>query len=205
MFFRTKKKLEEERLERHRIEGERQRLEIERHRLKHALAERERAEQLARKQLEASRQAEKILKEREQARQREETVKAEIKAQREIRETRQQQEKQRKIKEASPETIRTLRELIREKYRLDVEIWGLRGARKPDRWLVQQRMEKADAVMEEIMGMVSLWDQNRDRSWSPAEWERVQDIRTRLQSGGIRVWAENPLWDEGRGSGIYSH
>jgi len=53
---------------------------------------------------------------------------------------------QKKLEEASPSTLRSLRELIRDKYRLDVEIWGLRGARKPDRWLVEQKMEKADAV-----------------------------------------------------------
>lgn len=111
-------------------------------------------------------------------------------------EERERQNRQRKFLEASPETLRSLRDLIRLKYKLDVEIWGLRGARKPDRWLVEQKMEKADAVLAEIVEMVQLWEHQSDGAWDEEEWERVQDIRNRLQSGGIRVWADKPIWNE---------
>lgn len=130
-----------------------------------------------------------------------EQLKTQIEGDRLAREARQRKEKQKKIKEASPETIRSLRELIREKYRLDVEIWGLRGARKPDRWLVELKVEKADAVVKEIMAMVKVWEDNTDGSWDPKEWERVQDIRKRLLSGGMVIWADNPLWNSARPSG----
>ena len=203
-FNKTKKKLEEERQERQRLENE--------------LAERQRKEQLERQemeqfhqrqmeqamqQLENTRLAQEQLERQEKERQIIEWEKRQIEEKRLQREAQQRQEKQRKIKEASPETLRSLRELIRDKYRLDVEIWGLRGARKPDRWVVEQKMEKADAVMQEIMAMVGLWEDNRDESWDPAEWERVQDIRRRLQSGGIRIWADSLLWSEARESGVY--
>lgn len=45
-----------------------------------------------------------------------------------------------KWKEASPEALRVLRELIRDRYELDVEIWGLRGAKTVDMPIVQRKM-----------------------------------------------------------------
>jgi hypothetical protein len=63
----------------------------------------------------------------------------------------------RKLQEASPETLRRLRELIRERYELDVQIWARRGARRPDLGIVLDKMDNADATMEEILGMLTLW------------------------------------------------
>lgn len=116
------------------------------------------------------------------------------------REERERQKRQRKLMEASPETLRSLRELIREKYHLDIEIWGLRGTRKANHWIVEQKMEKADAVFAEIMDMVRMWEHQTDGAWDAAEWERVQDIRTRLQTGGVRIWADNPVWNDAQRS-----
>lgn len=203
-FNKTKKKLEEERQQRQRLEAE--------------LAERERKEKLqsmqmqqahqremeaAEHQLRSTRLAQEELKRREEERENFERQKKALEDKRLEREARQRQNRQRKIMEASPDTLRSLRELIRLKYQLDVEIWGLRGARKPDRWIVEQKMEKADAVLEEIMTMVRLWEHKTDGSWDAVEWERVQDIRRRLETGGIRIWADSPLWSEARDSGVY--
>jgi hypothetical protein len=111
-------------------------------------------------------------------------------------EQRKEEQRLRKLKQASPETLRTLRELIRNRYELDVKIWGLRGARRPDRPIVEDKMEKADAVMQEILEMVWLWGNNADRTWIAEEWVKVQSIRKRLQEGGRREWAGHPPWDE---------
>ncbi|KAH7073279.1 hypothetical protein FB567DRAFT_537431 [Paraphoma chrysanthemicola] len=105
-----------------------------------------------------------------------------------------EEEKRLRIKQASSETLRDLRELIRDRYELDVKIWGLRGARKPDHPIVQKKMVKSDAVMEEILHMVSLWGDNSDNNWNPVEWEKVNIIRTKLEDGGHRVWANDPPW-----------
>lgn len=197
-FNKNKKKLEEERRQRQRLEDE--------------LAGRKREMEQVEQQLTSTRLAQEELERREEERQSVERWKKRGEEKRLEREARQRQDRQRKIKEASPETLRSLRELIRLKYHLDVEIWSLRGARKPDRWLVVQKMEKADAVLEEIMTIIRMWEHKKDGSWDAAEWERVQDIRRRLQTGGIRIWADSPLWSEaresgiyGRGSGVYRH
>ena len=143
------------------------------------------------------------LKQREEERQRLERQK-EMREKKKLEdEERERENRQRKLMEASPETLCSLRELIRLKYKLDIEIWGLRGARKPDRWIVQQKMEKADAVITEIMEMVQLWQHQSDGAWDDEEWERVQEIRNRLQTGGIRIWAENQIWNEAQG--VNSH
>ncbi|MCJ1344558.1 hypothetical protein MMC31_002761 [Peltigera leucophlebia] len=228
-FNKAKKKLEEERQQRQRLEFElarrereekleREQMQQQRQRLEDEIVERERIEKFQREQirqahqremeqaeqqLRSTRLAQEELKRREEERQNFERRKKGLEEKRLEREARQRQNRQRKIKEASPETLRSLRELIRLKYQLDVEIWGLRGARRPDRWLVEQKMEKADAVLEEIMTMVRVWEHNTDGSWDAAEWERVQDIRRRLQTGGIRIWADSPLWSEARDSGGY--
>lgn len=99
-----------------------------------------------------------------------------------------------RLKKASPDTLRTLRELIRNRYELDVKIWGLRHVRKPDQPIVQAKMDKADAIMDEILGMVEVWADNNNGDWTAEEWDKVQIIQRRLREGGYRVWANNPPW-----------
>jgi hypothetical protein len=77
-----------------------------------------------------------------------------------------------------------------------VEIWGLDGARRLDSPIVEEKMEKADAVMQEILEMVWLWGNNSDKTWIAEEWVKVQSIRKRLQEGGHRESAGRPPWDE---------
>ncbi|KAN0102783.1 hypothetical protein V8E51_011096 [Hyaloscypha variabilis] len=99
-----------------------------------------------------------------------------------------------KMKESSPETLRDLRELIRNRFQMDVEIWGLRSARKPDRPKVLEKMAIADAIMDEILTTISTWENQKDGNWTNEEWVRVQEIKERLQSDGKRVWEDNPPW-----------
>ena len=102
---------------------------------------------------------------------------------------------QRRLKLTSPEALRGVRDLIRTRYALDAEIWSLKGARKPDRPVVEEKIEKADAVLLEIYTIVESWEEN-DRIWTPQEWELARDIRERILAEGKRWWENNPPWNE---------
>lgn len=114
---------------------------------------------------------------------------------REDRERQEQEARAAKMRMVSPETLRELRELIRTRYELDVEIWGLRKVRKPDRPLVQEKMERSDAALEEIMNIVQAWD-GTERSWTAGEWEKAKEIVRRMETLGKRQWVGNPPWEE---------
>jgi hypothetical protein len=171
--FWENKKLELERIERHRIENE-----LTEARRKHA------------------HQAEMQSKELERQRQMQYDLEGRIasEADRIAAERNREQARLNKMKQTSPETLRDLRELIRERYELDVKIWALRSVRKQDRPIVQNKMDKADAVMEDILLMVDMWGDNSDGRWDSEEWEKVGIIRKKLFEGGHRRWADNPPW-----------
>jgi hypothetical protein len=99
------------------------------------------------------------------------------------------------LKLTSPEALRGLRGLIRTRYALDIEIWSLRGARRPNWYIVEDMMEKADAVLMDIHDMVATWEEN-DGIWTPQEWELAQDIKARILAEGKRPWKDNPPWSE---------
>lgn len=123
-----------------------------------------------------------------------------IEMQRKMDDDRQKAIRDSKLATGSPETLRDLRELIRDKFELDVRIWGLRGARKPNRPIVEKKMEKSDGVMEEILYMVGLWGDNSDNRWSDEEWERVELIRQKLHEGGHIKWATSQKpWEMSNG------
>lgn len=126
--------------------------------------------------------------------QRERQIKWEVEQKEREQKAREQRRLQR-LKLTSPDALRGLRDLIRTRYALDIEIWSLKGARRPDRPIVEDKMEKADAVLMEIYNMVVTWEEN-DRIWTPQEWELAQDIKARILAGGKRQWKDNPPWNE---------
>lgn len=122
----------------------------------------------------------------------------------EERKREEKQEKEREVRElvgqerlelTSPEALRGLRDLIRTRYKLDVEIWGLKGVRKPDRPIVEEKMEMADAILMEIYAMVETWEEN-DKIWTPQEWVLAREVKERLLAEGKRWWKNNPPWNE---------
>jgi len=163
--------------------------------------ERELLERLRRtdEQLEIERQAralqeyEQRKKDRDAMRRRQEI--AEREREREDSERREQEEKAARMRMVSPETLRELRELLRTRYELDIKIWNLRKVRKPDRPVVEEKMERSDAVLGEIMNIVQAWD-GSESSWAPGEWEQAQEIVRRIEAEGKREWAGNPPWEE---------
>lgn len=111
------------------------------------------------------------------------------------RDKRNRDEKWRKLQMISPETLRGLRELIRTRYELDVEIWSLRKVRKPDRGIVEEKMEKADAVLLEILTIVHAWE-GTESSWTEPELKQVREIQRRILADGKRWWVGNPPWED---------
>ena len=133
-------------------------------------------------------------KEAEQLQRREE--KKRIERERIEQERLREQEEFEKMQQAAPETLRDLRELIRNRYELDVKIWSMWHTRKPNRPYVQKDMDKADVIMEEILCLINAWGNTRDTArWSKEEWEKVEIIRTKIREGGYRTWANNPPWN----------
>jgi hypothetical protein len=100
-----------------------------------------------------------------------------------------------RLKLTSPEALRGLRDLIRTRYALDMEIWSLKGARKPNRPVVEEKMGRADAILMEIYNMVETWEEN-DKVWTPQEWELARDVKKRILEKGKRQWKDNPPWNE---------
>lgn len=93
---------------------------------------------------------------------------------------------EKKMKVTTPEALRGLRDLIRTKYELDVEIWNLRGARRMDRPVVEKKMQGADAVLTEIIARSRLGSRTtipglrRNGSWP----ERLRERFWRMGRGG---------------------
>jgi hypothetical protein len=98
-------------------------------------------------------------------------------------------------RKVQPEEIRNLRELIRKRYALDVEIWDLRHVKPRDRHVVEDMMRRSDATLRKIYRTVCEWD-SPNAFESQEDWAKLQDIKTRIEEGGKRFWADNPPWNE---------
>lgn len=153
----------------------------------------------AERQLEQERQAQeqerqKIARQREAERLSREQLEKERKRKERERKEREQRRLER-LKLTSPEALRGLRDLIRARYALDMEIWSLKGARKSNRPIVEEKMGRADAILMEIYSMVETWEEN-DKVWTTQEWELARDVKKRILEKGKRQWKDNPPWNE---------
>jgi len=187
--FGRKKKYEKELQEQRDLYAQIQRQEEAQRREKHQVQEqlRQKNQQLEQERQVRANQAEAQRRERER-----------------LEREREQKEKQRRDREqarlekmrvTTPEALRGLRDLIRTRYDMDTEIWSLKNARRPDRPVVQEKMEKADAVLMTILTTVETWEQN-DNTWTAEEWKLASDIKQRVLMDGKRWWENNPPWQE---------
>jgi hypothetical protein len=94
----------------------------------------------------------------------------------------------------TPIEVRDLSVLIRQRYALDVEIWGQRNCRPRDRPILEDKMKRADAALKKINSIIQEWD--RREVWeTESDWARLKLIRQRLELGGVqKVWANNAPW-----------
>lgn len=101
-----------------------------------------------------------------------------------------------KGQKVTPEELRRLRELMRQRYALDLEIWwNLRKVLNHDKPFVMEKMKQADALLACIRAMVLSWD-NRDYFYTDDEYEKLKEVKCRVMSAGKRDWVLNPPWNE---------
>jgi hypothetical protein len=91
------------------------------------------------------------------------------------------------------EDIRGLAELIRKRYKLDVEIWSLRDVGSCDRQIVLDKMHRSDAALRKIKSIIRTWDRH-DAFESQEDWGKLQQIKKRMEKNGKRTWEGNPPW-----------
>lgn len=94
-----------------------------------------------------------------------------------------------------PEELRELRELIRHRYALDIEIWTLRNVRPRDRPVVEEKMRRADAALKKIRRIVLSLD-SQEFFTSPKDYSKFQEIKSRIMADGKRNWTQHPPWEE---------
>ena len=101
---------------------------------------------------------------------------------------------------ASAENVRHLRNLIRERYALDLEVWGQRNTHKVNRKIIMPKCERADSILQKIYSIVNSWDQEY---FVAEEYELVLKIKECLQtkelengvSNDAAEWTKIPPWE----------
>lgn len=90
--------------------------------------------------------------------------------------------------------LRELRELIRHRYTLDVDIWRQRREPEWNRSQTEEQMIQADAALVKLKQMVKEWDSERNFS-TAEEYEQFQEIRKAILAKGKRNWKQEPPWE----------
>ncbi|KAK4504279.1 hypothetical protein PRZ48_005195 [Zasmidium cellare] len=98
---------------------------------------------------------------------------------------------------ASAESIRELRWLIREKYRLDVYVWSKRGVQKAMRPIILRAAKKSDALLLTILAIVKTWLEDL---FDAEEWRLARKIKEGIikSEGQYVLWKDSPPWDPKR-------
>jgi hypothetical protein len=161
--------------------------------------ERRLQQQLNEEELRRARRQEKLARAEEEERER---VKQLEEAQRTLEKKLRDEEMRRQRDEVEngngPTALREIRELIRRRYELDMIIWRNRNDVEANRPLWQRTMVQSDAILLEIQGKVTKWDNTDNASgWTSEEWEMAKEIKERLLAPGKRNWAEDPPWSKG--------
>ena len=97
---------------------------------------------------------------------------------------------------ASTESVRRLRDLVRQRYQQDIYIWSKRGVQRADRKLIQKECEKADRILGEIYFIVDAWEE--DQFEKRDEWYLAKAIKDSLSHRDQHAtWGDVPPWDRG--------
>jgi hypothetical protein len=92
-----------------------------------------------------------------------------------------------------PEKLRDLRELIRKRYALDVEIWEKKDIVYGSRSVVQELMDRSDATLREIEDIILDFD-SRECFDSEMDHRKFQRIKDLIFQSGKRDWNQDPPW-----------
>lgn len=93
---------------------------------------------------------------------------------------------------ASKESVRMVRQFIRDRYRLDLHIWKNRDVQDADRDFVVEDCRRSDRVLERIRAIVSSWDADL---FDADEWEVARTIKAIFtDESSIAIWHKLPPW-----------
>ncbi|KIW07009.1 uncharacterized protein PV09_01904 [Verruconis gallopava] len=92
----------------------------------------------------------------------------------------------------TPEELRELRELIRQRYELDLQIWSERFLRPRDRDITEEKIRKADALLNKIRRTVITWDS--PEYFESQDYKVFQEVARRIHLSGKRDWIKDPPW-----------
>jgi hypothetical protein len=81
----------------------------------------------------------------------------------------------------TPQDLRECRELIREKYELDVEKYNLRDVHDLNRPILDDKIKRSAGALVDIKRIVKGWVEAKEQ-WSETEWRQVEEINRRIQS-----------------------
>lgn len=101
----------------------------------------------------------------------------------------------RRGQQVTAKELRELCELIRKRYSLDVEIWSLRKTKPRDRKIVEEKMNRADAILRKINRILDSWD-TEEAFPNVHDRAKLQEIRRRIKMDGKRDWAKQSPFDE---------
>lgn len=95
----------------------------------------------------------------------------------------------------STDVVRRLRELIRERYALDIELWAKRDTHRANYPMIMPKCKKADEILQEIYWIVNSWD---EKSFTDEEWDMIEKIRACLRTKQTEnepaYWQSLPPW-----------
>jgi hypothetical protein len=98
------------------------------------------------------------------------------------------------VQRITAEQIRELREHIRHRYALDIEIWRQRNVKEYKRKKLIENMRRSDAALEVIRRTLQDWDR-REYFASDLKHQKFAEIKDRLLNGVKANWAKHPPWD----------
>ena len=101
----------------------------------------------------------------------------------------------RRREKISTEEIRELRELIRQRYALDLRLWSHRTVNTHNEEPIMKKARQADALMLKIRAIVTSMDK-RKYFETDEEWRVFAEIRNAVMEDGKREWVKNPPWKD---------
>jgi hypothetical protein len=101
--------------------------------------------------------------------------------------------KQLRGQKVDPAELGELRELMRRRYALDMEIWSMRDDPEADRPIAEEKMKETDAIYTKIRALLNNMD-DKDLFENEQHYLKFVQIKSRLLKSGKRVWCKQPPW-----------